>query len=78
MKILSSMLMFPGEEGSEKEEKMLRGNKQTKKNHLKTKSLLVYSQYCDSGRNYFFNDIFTSLVNPGCIYAFLIPSDICK
>lgn len=37
MKILSSMLMFPGEEGSEKEEKMLRGNKQTKKKSFENK-----------------------------------------
>lgn len=38
------MLTFPGEEDSEKEEKMLREKKKKKNFHLKTKYQLVYRQ----------------------------------
>lgn len=73
------MLMLPEEEGSEEKEKKFWGKK--------TKKILVlfFLNWITAGSHpdvvtweEFFNDTFVLPEKPDCIYAFLIPSNICE
>lgn len=71
------MLMLPGEEGSEVKEKNAGEKRQKKYYFFKQNPNWFTPRCCDLGGT-FYNDTFVLSDKPDCIYAFLIPSNICE